>query len=261
MIDYPSIFRHAEKTLRSHSNLTDEEFEKRIGYYKTFEKKTRTDNEIYQLLVMIIFYSGFRASTVERKAKTILGYFSDYSKVSNYSEQDFHRILSNPDMIKNNKKIRACITNARTFKNIINKSGSFTNYLEGFKAKDSFENLILLKEELEYTFEFLGGITVYHFLTDLGYYVLKPDRVILRLLLRLGLIESEGQLLKAVIQGRKFAEATDLPIRYIDVIFVLFGQQGGSVELGLEDGICLTKNPRCHICQLKENCHYYTQNH
>jgi DNA-3-methyladenine glycosylase I len=114
----------------------------------------------------------------------------------------------------------------------------------------------MLKEELEFKFDYLGGTTVFHFLTDLGFNVLKPDRVIARIFKRLGLIESEQQLLKTVIIGRKFASATELPIRYIDVIFVKYGQQGKSEEFGLSNGICLNHNPSCHICGLESFCKY-----
>jgi DNA-3-methyladenine glycosylase I len=109
---------------------------------------------------------------------------------------------------------------------------------------------------LQYKFNYLGNITVYHYLTDIGFNVLKPDRVILRVFERLGLIESRDQLLKTVIQGRKFAEATGLPIRYIDIVFVKYGQQGKSNYFGLDDGICLEKHPKCNICKLKKYCFF-----
>lgn len=116
---------------------------------------------------------------------------------------------------------------------------------------------MLLKEELEYKFNYLGNITVYHFLTDIGLPVLKLDRVITRIFKRLGLIENEKQLLKTVIQGRKFAEATKLPIRYIDIIFVRYGQQGESKFFSMIDGICLEKYPKCNFCGATEYCNDY----
>jgi DNA-3-methyladenine glycosylase I len=116
-----------------------------------------------------------------------------------------------------------------------------------------------LKEELEYRFLGLGRITTYHFLTDIGSPVIKPDRVICRIFQRLGLIDNEGQLLKTVIQGRKFAEATGQPIRYIDIIFVAYGQMQ-SKEFGIEHGICLEKNPACSLCDAKRFCIFYSRN-
>jgi DNA-3-methyladenine glycosylase I len=113
-----------------------------------------------------------------------------------------------------------------------------------------------LKEELEYKFHGIGRITTYHVLTDIGLPVLKPDRVISRIFKRLGIIENSDQLLKTIIQGRKFVEITGLPIRYIDIIFVSYGQ-AKSVALGLDRGICLEKNPLCEVCEVVEYCRYY----
>lgn len=257
--NYLEIFKQAENSLRKQSYFDDVKFASNYGHYKTYENKIHSDKDLYQLLVMIIFYSGFRASTVESREQIIRNHFPDPNTVSSYSEKEVGAILTDPGMIKNIKKIRSCVANAKVFKKIIDEFGSFNNYLENFKPRESFENLILLKEELEYKFEFLGGTTVYHFLTDLGFNVIKPDRVIMRIFKRLGLIESEKQLLKTVVQGRKFAEATGHPIRYIDIIFVKYGQQGPSDEFGLANGICLNHNPSCRVCGMVDLCQYYKE--
>lgn len=85
--------------------------------------------------------------------------------------------------------------------------------------------------------------------------VLKPDRVIMRMFQRLGLIENSGQLLKSVIVGRKLAEANELPIRYIDIVQVAYGQSQ-STQFEIDKGICLNK-PRCEICRVSSMCNYY----
>jgi DNA-3-methyladenine glycosylase I len=257
MIDYKDIFDKAEETLRKQSRFSDTEFDRQYGRFKEFEEKQRTDQELFQILTMIIFYSGFRASTVESKEKIILGHLPDHETVAQYTDNDLQRILADQQMIKNERKINGCIANAKTFNDIVDEHGSFQNYLDSFDAHSSFENLVLLKEELEYRFDYLGGTTVYHFLTDLGFNVLKPDRVILRIFKRLGLIESEKQLLKAVVQGRMFAKVTGHPIRYIDIVFVKYGQQGESDTFGLENGICLEQNPDCIFCGLTAYCNCY----
>ncbi len=257
MFNYKNIFERIERTIKNQCSFTEIEFEKQFGLFKHFEVKKRTDNEFFEMLTMIIFYSGFRASTVENKKQTILRHFPNYEVVSNYSKVELQNILADTQMIRNERKIQSCIANAKVFNEVIKTYGSFQNYLENFEANNSFENLILLKEELEYRFSYLGGTTAYHFLTDLGFNVLKPDRVILRIFKRLELIENEKQLLKAVIQGRKFAEATGLPIRYIDIVLVKYGQEGESKKFGLKNGICLEKNPNCEVCSLVDCCKYF----
>jgi len=255
--DYKSIFEVAEKTLRKQSWFSEIDFDAQYGSFKKIENKKRTDRELFELLVMIIFYSGFRAATIEQKEQVILGHLSDYRSVALFNDSDLNRILQDTRMVRNKKKIKSCISNAKTFKNIVDEHGGFQNYLDSFTANVSFENFVLLKEELQYRFDYLGGTTVYHFLTELGFQALKPDRVILRLFKRLGLIESDKQLLKSVILGRKFSKATKLPIRYIDIILVKYGQKGKSEKFGLEDGICVEKNPKCTMCGLSEHCAYH----
>lgn len=260
MINYKDIFEKAEKTLKKETWFSEAEFEQQYGLFKEFGNKKRTDQELFELLIMIIFYSGFRASTVESKVKIILAHFPDSKTVSKYSTNNLRTILADSKMIRNKRKINSCIANAKIFQDLVEKFVSFNNYLESFNANSSFENLILLKEELEYRFEYLGGTTVYHFLTDLGFNVIKPDRVILRIFKRLGLIESEKQLLKTVVHGRQFAKETGHPIRYVDIILVKYGQRGESEMFGLKNGICLEKNPNCKVCGLTNYCEYYKSN-
>jgi DNA-3-methyladenine glycosylase I len=92
-------------------------------------------------------------------------------------------------------------------------------------------------------------------MTDIGLPVLKPDRVISRIFFRLGIINDENDLAGTVLQGKKFADATGLPIRYIDIVFVAYGQVQ-SLEFGIDRGICLDK-PRCDECGLRKHCRYY----
>jgi len=261
MKDYKAIFEKAESTLISvgSANLSVDRIRANLDEYKRLEGKAFSDADYYWVLVCVVFYSGFRATTVNAKLNLIRQYFSDYETVTGYDESKADEILSNPEMIRNRRKVRACIENAKVFKSIVNEYGSFQGYIDSFLPTASFENLMLLKEELEYRFKGLGKITTYHFMTDIGLPVIKPDRVLCRIFQRLGLIESSDQLLKTVIQGRKLAQATGQPIRYIDIVFAAYGQ-AASPEFGLSSGICLEQRPLCSICGLRPYCDYFAQN-
>ncbi len=250
--NYIKIFNKVEQTLRQNSGLSDQQFADKYSNFRNLTFRNRTDNEYFDIIKLIIFYSGFKAETVTNKLDIINKHLPDYKTVSLFGDIELTAMLSDDEMIKNRSKILATITNAKTLKSLVEQYGSFQSYIDSFSPTVSFENLMLLKEELEFRFDYLGGITVYHFLTDIGLDVLKPDRVLVRIFQRLGLIESEKQLLKTVIQGRKFAAATGHSIRYIDIIFVTYGQQG-------QEGICFTKNPKCNLCGLTEKCNYYKQ--
>lgn len=250
---YKDVFKKIEETLIQEGSreLSIEKIQEQLGQYKEITFNYRSDAEYYKLIVLVVFYSGFKAQTVTSKRNIILGHFSDWQNVANYTEEDVQRIMNDPQMISNENKIRACINNAQAINQIVNQFESVHQYINGFNPNDSAENLLLLKEDLESRFSYLGKITVYHFMTDIGLNVLKPDRVICRIFKRLGLIDNENQLLSTVLQGRKFQQHTGYSIRYIDIVLVAYGQVEFS-DLGIKKGICLTQ-PRCEICPLRSN--------
>ncbi|WP_373482761.1 hypothetical protein [Acetobacterium sp.] len=57
-MDYDEIYQCGK------SNPT--EFDERFDIYKNYENRVMSNNDYYQLIVNIIFYSGFRAATVEK---------------------------------------------------------------------------------------------------------------------------------------------------------------------------------------------------
>jgi len=256
---YRETFLAVEKSLLDYGaqKLPREEIQKTIDQFKTYADRELTDDLCYQVLVDVVFYSGMRAATVTKKRPVIQTHLGDYRKAAKYDSEDIDRLLEDDQMLRNRRKIEACVENAKVMRTIIEKHGAFTNYLAAFQPRQSFENLLLLKEELEARFAYLGGITVYHFLTELGLPVLKPDRVIARIFRRLGLVEYERQHLKTVIHGDKFAKATGFPHRYIDIVFVAYGQVQ-SIEFGIDRGICLDK-PRCEMCGLTNLCKAFTE--
>lgn len=257
MYPYKEVFDGIYSTLKKISPEFRQEFDKDFNENKGYENHDHSDDEYFNKLKFIPFYSGFRAQVVKERKDLFDNYFPNYLKTSNYGDNDIDRIMKDENMIKNEDKIRSCINNARTFKEIVEKYGSFQQYVNSFEMKDmcgkySFENLMLFKEEIECKFKYLGPTTSYHFMTDIGLPVLKPDRVILRIFFRLGLIDTQKgeQLLKTVIQGRKMSEAVGCPIRAVDYTLWRFGQKGNG-------GVCLENNPRCDICGVKKFCKYY----
>lgn len=247
-----NIFYRVKDTLCNNSKYTEEEFSKKFDIFKNYENKLMDDNNYYQLLVDIIFYSGFRASTVDKYLDTIHAYFYDYKIVMKYNLEKIEEIKNDPKMIRNKPKIDACIKNADKLDKIVSKYGSIQKYIDSFEPNLNDVSLFNLKKSLENNFSYLGEITSYHFMTDIGLNVLKPDRVILRIFYRLGLIDNQQDLFGAVKIGRAFSAATNEPIRYIDIIFVMYGQLN---QENLEC-ICSEKNPKCYKCGVKTYCYY-----
>ncbi len=253
---YKTIFEKLKKTFFSQSDLTASKLTNSLDSFKKIKKQKREDNDYFWVMVYVTFYSGFKAKTVTDKIQEIEKIFGDYEKVAKYDETKVQKIIDSKKVIGHRQKINGIIHNANQIKVIKNQFGTFDKYLNSFADTDNDKNLFELIKDLKKRFKYLGGITVFHFLTDIGYNVLKPDRVLCRIFYRLGLVDSEEDLLGVIAAGRKFASATGLPIRYIDIIFVAYGQVDAKPEFGLKEGICLSSNPKCELCGIYKFCQF-----
>ncbi len=254
-IDIPDLFYKMESTLKKESGLTDEEFEIHWGKFKNYHYKNYNDNDIFWIIVSVVFYSGFKAGIASSKLPMIKKYLGDYKATKEYTKSDVNRILEDPGIIHNQKKIQACISNAKRFSRLVEKFGSFIPFLESSGNLSDDAVLEIVRDKLM-QFDFIGPITAYHVMLDLGLNVWKPDRVICRILERLGLISDRNNTEEAIKVGKLFTIEIGLPIRYIDIIMVKYGQQGPEEPFGLKDGICLEKNPQCQVCGIVEYCGY-----
>jgi DNA-3-methyladenine glycosylase I len=253
---YAQVFADVERQVLTMGTATlgVDAVRKYLDDFKDFYTRSFSDDEYFTKLILVAFYSGFRAATVTRKLDVIKRHFPSWQVVAGYNDADIQRILNDSDMIAHEGKISGCVENAKTFAALVGQYGSFEAFIKSQSPNQSLEQLLLLKELLQTKFAYLGGITVYHFMTDIGLNVLKPDLVICRFFQRLGLLDSEEQIFKAILEGRRFADATGLPIRYIDIVFVIYGQVA-SPKVGISKGICL-KEPRCTQCSIRAQCAY-----
>jgi DNA-3-methyladenine glycosylase I len=259
-VNLKDIFYKMEAAIKKECTLSEEQFEKDWGKFKKYHYKNYSDNDIYWILVQVAFYSGMKASTVTRKLPTIKKYFNDYNAAKGFSALDVDKVLKDPNTIHHKRKIEACIDNAITFEKLIKRHGTFIDYLESFGNLQEDSTLELLKNNL-IQFAYVGPITAYHVMLDLGLNVWKPDRVIRRILLRLGLIPDKGDIEQSIIVGKEFSRQIKEPIRYVDIVMVKYGQMGDEEGFGLPNGgICLEKNPRCHICGVNEYCTFDAKN-
>ena len=248
------IFRGAEKTAALSPKFVwteDEKINESKRLRKAFEDGT--DEGIYKEIVAVTFFSGFNAVTVNSKLPAIYKHFGDPKKVSRFSENELETILKDKNIIRNHSKIKACWNNAKKFIEIAKEHGSVKEWILGFGAYEDDERLANLIRELRKNFDYLGPRTVYHPLADWGFSVVKPDRMVTRVLYRLGFIPGEDdseQNIEAVqTTCRRFARLTGYAIRYVDSTFVSIGQVR-------EADICRDKEPRCNLCYLKPYCGY-----
>ena len=255
-----ALFESVETYVRSVAleSMSPDKFIEATRPYMEARRSVLTDNDYYRLMVMIIFYSGFRAATVTQLKDVILQQFPHWEIVASFPPGKEDEIVSAPRMIKHRKKIMACIDNAKAFARIVDSYGSFGAFLNSFGDRNSAEAANKLHDRLTQEFSYLGQVTAYHFLTDCGFNVLKPDRVICRTFTRLGIIDREHDFAAAVSAGQRMAQATGQPIRYIDIVFMAHGQQSFP-QFNIEKGICLN-NPECGVCPIRSYCKYQANN-
>lgn len=239
-------------------SVSKHEFKARLDKFKNFSYKGLSDDEIFWMLTYVMFFSlGKRASMIEKKLPLLKQYLYGVVRVANLSDSELNKIITKTGF---GLQVIRCRENAKKFLSIINHYGSFEGYLEQlFNIKDtdcSSEKLKLFHQDLNKRYVGIGETSGWHFITELGFNSLKPDSVIKRIFYRLGLISEEQGNIETIEVGRKFAEKLNLPMRYIDIIFVKLGQEGSSDLLGTTDGICLNQNPKCHLCPLIKFCNY-----
>ena len=215
--DYKAIFEGVESALvqTGAERMPAEQIRRCLDEWKHYETRELHDDDYHRILVEVVFYSGFRAATVTSKLPIIHAHFPGYKATASYGEDQIERILHDPAMIKNRVKVNACVENARAFAAIVAKYGSFVAYINSYRPRESAANLDRLRCDVDQNFKGLGKITSYHFLTEIGMPVLKPDRVIKRIFTRLGLVNGTASEEDCVAAGHKFVEATGHPIRYI----------------------------------------------
>ena len=249
---YKTVFSRIENSVLvgAGTGPTPAKTKKWLASFKTV-RPPRGNDAYFRLLVLIVFYSGFRASTVDGRRAAILRRFSRISSVSKYSRRDVEAMTKDKALIRHPGKISAAVHNAMEVQQVLREhSGSFARYLSSFPSDDE------LAKDLRRRFEYIGKVTVSHFLMEIGRQTLKPDRVICRIFHRLGLISSVDDINEAVHIGEKFASATGETIRYIDIILVNFGQLKSTGPTGVR-GVCRECSPECHRCPVTQYCQYF----
>jgi len=248
-----ALFETLEDSLAASSTWSKEAFFKSIAWTKRLKDPASvSDEQVFDQLVVVTFFSGIRANMVTKRIKRINELLHGYQRVKGFTQEDMSRFLDDPGTIHHEQKLRACIANAKALDALVRQYGSFARYLEGFGPT----RLLDLRDDLRRRFRYLGERTVYHFMMELGLPVLKPDRVVSLILTRLNLIDDTGQIDQAIQVGKAFVDATGYPIRYIDIVLVMYGQAEND-SVGIAKGVCLGKAPRCSACGITSYCVYF----
>ncbi len=88
----------------------------------------------FEFLVLESAQAGLSWSTVLHKREGYRRAFSDFEpiKVARFTPQRVDKLVANPAIIRNRRKIEAAVTNAQIFLAVREEFGSFADYIWGF---------------------------------------------------------------------------------------------------------------------------------
>lgn len=138
----------------------------------------RDDATLFEFLTLETFQAGLSWITVLRKREHFREAFDqfDYEKIALYSEAKINELLQNQNIIRNQLKIRATVTNAQAFIKVQKEFGSFNTYIWGFTNGKPIQNSFTSLSEVPATtplsvqiskdlkkrgFKFVGPTVVY----------------------------------------------------------------------------------------------------
>lgn len=125
------------------------------------------ESVLFERLVLEINQAGLSWLTVLQKRAAFRAAFADFAvdKVAAYGEDDMARLLADPGIVRNRRKIEAVIANARHIQELRRSHGSFHAWLEAHHPRPPEAWIKLFRDH----FRFTGGLIVGEFLMSLGY--------------------------------------------------------------------------------------------
>ena len=137
------------------------------------------DNYLFEMLLLESFQAGLSWECVLNKREDFRKAYDnfDLDKIYSYSDDKMNELLNNKDIIRNKLKIKASISNARIFRNIIKEYGSFRAYLKTFTKEeiiyeiDKTTNFLsdnISKDLKKRGMKFVGSVIIYSYLQAIG---------------------------------------------------------------------------------------------
>lgn len=89
------------------------------------------DNKLFELLVLEGMQAGLSWLTILLRRDALRTAFAGFDPVlvSRFTREDIDRLMHNPDIIRNNLKIRAAVSNANAFLELQARESSFASWL------------------------------------------------------------------------------------------------------------------------------------
>lgn len=108
------------------------------------------DRALFEFIVLEGVQAGLSWSTVLAKRANYRAAFDDFdpAKVARYSDERVAELLTDKGLIRNRLKMRAAVTNARAFLDVVEAEGSFDTYIWRFVDGEPLINHFEAMDEL-----------------------------------------------------------------------------------------------------------------
>lgn len=123
------------------------------------------DNEFFEHLTKVVFYTGFHRGVVERKWAYFQAAFCQFAipKVAAFGEPEIENLLQkDSQIVKNARKVRATVENANICLGILEEYGSLERYLSAMRDEKR-----TLEGEFRRRFRLVGENAAHSLLHDL----------------------------------------------------------------------------------------------
>lgn len=124
------------------------------------------DAGYFEKITQAVFQAGFSWDVIRQKWPDFQRAFADFDvdRVAEYTEEDVERLMEDKGIVRNGRKIKATVQNARTAQQLIAEHGSFRAYLRTLDDLDYETRARRFSKQ----FKFMGPMGAYFFFWSVG---------------------------------------------------------------------------------------------
>ena len=147
--------------------------------YHEWGKLNANEHYLFEMLILESFQAGLSWECVLNKRAAFQKAYDhfDINKIICYSDEKINELKNNKDIIRNQLKIKASVSNAKVFKSIQKEYGTFYNYLCTFTHEkiiyETGKTTSKLSDEISQDLKkrgmkFVGSTIIYSYLQAIG---------------------------------------------------------------------------------------------
>jgi DNA-3-methyladenine glycosylase I len=131
------------KLMKKRCDWCEDTFDDYVKYHdEEWGVPVHDDRMQFEFLILEGAQAGLSWSTILKKREGYRKAFSDFDveKVARFDEQKIQKMLQNPEIVRNELKIRSAVSNAQLFIDIQEEFGSFNEYIWSFVDGSPIQN-------------------------------------------------------------------------------------------------------------------------